>query len=375
MTPSPVSPSPPHVVKAHIEREGGGWGGREEGELGFPWVFSPKNDRIQEEMSLHHLGAMAQPNTVIDDYVLKQILNTCDVITRTKVHQVCHHWKQLSGEISWVSSKGERLHPKDLVQMKPRDILFECAYFGSLELVEWIAPKIIGWDWNEGLRGACQGGHQDIAQWMIEKGADNFSLGLRGACRGGHRSMAEWMIEKGAVCWDLGLRGACRGGHQAMAQWMIEMGADEWDYGLGDACRGGYQEMVEWMIKKGANKWDHGLRSACRGGHQEIAQLLIDNGATDLNWGLGGACRGGHWALAEWLIEKGANDWNLGLSGACRGGHRAMAEWMIEEGADDWDWGLRMAINGGHQTLTQLMIDNGGVIDFACSITMEEHVS
>jgi len=33
---------------------------------------------------------------------------------------------------------------------------------------------------------------------MIEKGANDWNWGLQGACEGGHYELAEWMIEKGA---------------------------------------------------------------------------------------------------------------------------------------------------------------------------------
>ena len=54
-------------------------------------------------------------------------------------------------------------------------------------------------DWDDGLSGACQGGHRDLAEFMIEKGANNWNWGLDAACYGGHRDFAEWMIEKGAT--------------------------------------------------------------------------------------------------------------------------------------------------------------------------------
>ena len=49
-----------------------------------------------------------------------------------------------------------------------------------------------------GLGGACDGGHRELAELMIEKGATDWNWGLMDACYGGHRDLAEWMIAKGA---------------------------------------------------------------------------------------------------------------------------------------------------------------------------------
>ena len=74
--------------------------------------------------------------------------------------------------------------------------------------------------WNYGLVKACHG-----ANYMIEKGANNWNRGLYGTCQGGKRELAELMIEKGADDWNRGLDGACLGGHIDLANYMIEKGA------------------------------------------------------------------------------------------------------------------------------------------------------
>jgi ankyrin repeat protein len=55
------------------------------------------------------------------------------------------------------------------------------------------------YDWNQGLRGACYGGHREIVDLMIEKGANDWNEGLCCACRYGHREIVDLMIEKGAT--------------------------------------------------------------------------------------------------------------------------------------------------------------------------------
>ncbi len=133
--------------------------------------------------------------------------------------------------------------------------------------------------------------------------------------------------------WDDGLRGACRGGHMDIVKLMIEKGATDWNNGLYYACREGHVNIIKLMIERGATDWNHGLRGACRGRHMDLVQLMIEKGATDWNWGLCGACEGGHMDIVKLMIEKGATDWNWGLRDACRGGHADIAKLMIEKGA------------------------------------------
>ena len=52
--------------------------------------------------------------------------------------------------------------------------------------------------WNNGLYGACRGGHIDCIKFLIDKGADP-NYGLYGACWGGHLDIVKLMIEKGAT--------------------------------------------------------------------------------------------------------------------------------------------------------------------------------
>jgi hypothetical protein len=186
----------------------------------------------------------------LDDYVLSKILNSCDYITRTKIRVVCHRWNRTIGEITWVSSKGKRRHLNEFYLMKPHDVLFESAYLGSVQLIQWIAPEITFWD--VALHGACLGGHREIAEMMVENGAKVMNYGLCGACRGGHSTIVQWLIDKGANNWNWGLYHACQGGHRGIAQWMIDKGANDWIQGLCGACQCGHQAIVRWMIEKGA---------------------------------------------------------------------------------------------------------------------------
>ena len=111
---------------------------------------------------------------------------------------------------------------------------------------------------------------------------DNWNLGLYYACKGGHLDIVNLMIEKGAKHWNYGLQGACEGGHLAIVNLMIDKGANNWNLGLYYACEGGHLNIINYMIEKGATDWNEGLRGACFGGHLDIINLMIEKGANPI---------------------------------------------------------------------------------------------
>ncbi len=65
--------------------------------------------------------------------------------------------------------------------------------------------------------------------------------------------MIDKMIRRGACDWNDGLRGACLGGHMDIMEDMAERGADDWNGGLVRACVGENIDVVDEMIRRGAN--------------------------------------------------------------------------------------------------------------------------
>ena len=114
------------------------------------------------------------------------------------------------------------------------------------------------------------------------------------------------MMELGAKDWDAGLEFACEGGHRDLALFMIKQGAHVWAHGLYGACKGGHKELVLLIIKQGVKLKDlnWGLYGACQEGNIELALFMIDNGADDFNFGLIQARIGKHNDLILILNEK-----------------------------------------------------------------------
>lgn len=79
---------------------------------------------------------------------------------------------------------------------------------------------------------------------------------LRSYCRSGQLRLIKQLEDKYSVrCinWSYGLRGACRGGHREIVDFLIAKGACDWDSGLNCACYGDQYEIAQFMLAKGAN--------------------------------------------------------------------------------------------------------------------------
>ena len=136
---------------------------------------------------------------------------------------------------------------------------------GRKELVELLIANI----WNEGLFHGCKGGHEQIVELMIARGANKWNGGLSYSCQGGHKELVELMIAKGADNWNIGLFSSHRGGHKELVELMIAKGA-HWNRGFNGE---GHKNLVELMIAKG-DDYNGGFYEACREGHKELIELM-----------------------------------------------------------------------------------------------------
>lgn len=159
------------------------------------------------------------------------------------------------------------------------NICCERGWLHSIAMLERKYAKSAYVNYDNCLYWACRGGHRELVDFFIIRGADDWDIGLRGACYGGYREIVELMITRGAVDWESGLRHACFGGQREIVKLMIAKGARNWNYAFEGACLGGHRDLVELMIARGVNCWDSGLIAAHAGQHDEIVDFLIKRGA------------------------------------------------------------------------------------------------
>lgn len=177
-----------------------------------------------------------------------------------------------------------------------------------------------------GLEYACEGGHVDIVQLMVSKGADNLTVGFWNACEFGHINVVHFLISKGMTSDQSSLEFSCRGGRcvdvvQLMVAKLKAQGDEiDWNSAFEFACIGGNMDILKFIIfnadqadqAKQADKAIYnlscGLRQACIYDHIKVVQFLVPKMKNETSWDifLLEALAREHLDIAHLLILKGA---------------------------------------------------------------------
>lgn len=220
--------------------------------------------------------------------------------------------------------------------------IHDAALKGDLAMVKEILakdPSLLnakGRNEKAPLHWAAQGGHLEVAKFLIARGANVNELNIQKetplvyAAEGGYLKLAELLIAKGA---DINVRTALQASpihyalwsdRTAMVKLLLRKGADsKWERGTGftllhEAANHQSLETVDLLLKKGMavdRKTDAGatpLHFAALHGTPETVSLLIQKGA-DVNavsengwWPLGLAVNRGNLKMVALLLEAGA---------------------------------------------------------------------
>lgn len=195
--------------------------------------------------------------------------------------------------------------------------------------------------WKRGMYYACRGGHPYMVELIIENGLHKWMDSELKASKLplDDPDYIEDPTYKRRHKWDRGLCGACRGGHKELIEMMISKGARNYERALDYACRGRQLEIVKLMLRNvdiTTGCLDYALMGACQGGDINIVQLLIDTSKSksihrqqqqmdeeeedeeeneeecacsiEIEWGFESACEHNQCHLFQLLIDNGAEE-------------------------------------------------------------------
>ncbi|XP_062571194.1 ankyrin repeat domain-containing protein 17-like [Saccostrea cucullata] len=214
------------------------------------------------------------------------------------------------------------------------------------------------------LEAACKHGHVKVVKQLLETGADVNIQGwkntpLTAACKHGRINVVKHLIEKGADVnlhdrQDTPLTAACEDGHDSVVKVLLEVGADvnlrgKFATPLIKACRNKHMCIVNELlrVKAAVNQQcllDTPLIAACGTGRVDIVKKLVKAGAYVNLKGLYStpmteAYNHGHMDVVKELKLSGANlnlegNYETPLIAACTGGNINAVKQQLEEGAD-----------------------------------------
>jgi ankyrin repeat protein len=238
----------------------------------------------------------------------------------------------------------EQVDKKKIDRYKGELLNFVCA-FGDVEMFDAlvgiganVCKYMSSRNLSTALNEACKNGHLEIAEKLIQLGADIDSkdgysnqnkMSLHFACIKGYIDVVEMLVHMGI---DVNMHSKCRKqtalhyacchGQLGTVKKLIQLGAD---VNICDcyritplhlACEHGHVDIVEELIKSGAKVNTGGDDKMmiplhfCDRDHDQICELLIKADVNSLNSSCSSplhlACKNGNIKIAKLLIESGA---------------------------------------------------------------------
>lgn len=217
-------------------------------------------------------------------------------------------------------------------------------------------------DMDKALYHACLGGHERIIILLEQLGARDWNMALRGAAQGGHRHLVEKYHQANQ---NFGLVGACEGGFKEIAQEMLDKGANNLRWAFRAACRGGYNHIIDWLLEMNPRILNWGIRGAAQGGHLNLLKRLFEMGGDEYNYALYGATMGGSLPILEWLNTHHNIHlkWSFASYGAYKGGQIHIIQWLQDKGLLVVDRAFNGACSGGRLKLVKELLAEVGTFD------------
>lgn len=258
---------------------------------------------------------------------------------------------------------------------------------------------------------ACHGGHSELVNLLLSKGADIEHRDKKGftplilAATAGHVDVVEILLESGADMEaqsertkDTPLSLACSGGRYEVVELLLSKGANKEHRNVSDytplslAASGGYVNIIKLLLSHGAEINSRTgsklgispLMLAAMNGHTAAVKLLLDMGSdinaqieTNRNTALTLACFQGRHEVVSLLVDRKANIEHRAKTGltplmeAASGGYVEVGRVLLDKGADvnappvpsSRDTALTIAADKGHYRFVELLLSRHAAVD------------
>lgn len=258
-------------------------------------------------------------------------------------------------------------------------------------------------DLDEFLMWATEAGQKDIAELLLDTGADPNG---KDSCYPLHEAVCSGGLE---VVQLLVQRGACVNSRDSMGATVLEMCIGDEDFKseqlqlarylrskgatmrhsslapfVVDCCAYGRLDLLQFLHEEGANvAAGESLHIAAEHGHLQVVEFLLEKGA-DVNrkdsakWiPLERACEAGHLEVAKLLHARGSVVYREMLHMAAGGGHVDVLEWLLSVRQKDgsklhvtlmWEGetALYRAAAAGHSRAVKLLLEKGADRSILC---------
>lgn len=272
----------------------------------------------------------------------------------------------------------------------------------DLELSEIVNAQ--GGRLGNALQATSLGGHEQVVQMLLDRGADVNALGglygnpLQAASLGGHEKVVQMLLDQGADVnaqsgeFGSALQAASSKGHEKVVRILLSRGSDVNALGglygnpLQAASWAGHEKVIQMLLEQGAEinaqggSYTNALQAASWSGHEKVVQMLLDRGAAMSTKGgfFGNAFHvaswQGHKKVMQVLLDRGADinaqdgHFENALQAASWGGHKEVVQMLLDQGVDVNTQGglygnaLQAASWRGHEEIIKLLLDRGAVI-------------
>lgn len=258
---------------------------------------------------------------------------------------------------------------------------------------------------------ACAGGHEDLVELLLSRGADIEHRDKKGftplilAATAGHEKVVEILLNHGADIEaqsertkDTPLSLACSGGRYEVVELLLSRNANREHRNVSDytplslAASGGYVNIIKLLLNHGAEINSRTgsklgispLMLAAMNGHTAAVKLLLDMGSdinaqieTNRNTALTLACFQGRHEVVSLLLDRRANVEHRAKTGltplmeAASGGYVEVGRVLLDKGADvnatpvpsSRDTALTIAADKGHCRFVELLLSRGAAVE------------